>query len=127
MAVRGRRNVDLVLLSHLSTGATADAAAAAAGCGVRTVYRRLQQEDFRFQLMDLRAQALERSVIQLGHLTSAAADTLAALLEARAETVRLGAARAIIELGLRLREQVDFEQRLRALESQSASPKTGVA
>jgi hypothetical protein len=46
-----------------------------------------------------------------------AADTLRALLRAKSRSVRLGAARAILELGTRLRESVELEQRIAALEA----------
>ena len=45
-----------------------------------------------------------------------AADTLRALLSAQGESVRLGAARSILELPLRLREAEELEQRVRDLE-----------
>ena len=46
--------------------------------------------------------------------------TLRKLLDARSETVRLGAARAILELGGKLREQEDITERVRALEERLA-------
>jgi HEAT repeat protein len=45
-----------------------------------------------------------------------AADQLRQLLAAESESVRLGAARALLELGVRLRESVDLEARIAALE-----------
>jgi HEAT repeat protein len=49
-----------------------------------------------------------------------AADVLRALLKAEAETVRLGAARSLLDLGVKLREVVEFEERLAALERKAA-------
>ena len=40
------------------------------------------------------------------------------LLDGRAETVRLGAARAILELGLKAREVVELQERVAGLEKQ---------
>jgi hypothetical protein len=51
---------------------------------------------------------------------TAAAATLRKLLKAEAETVRLGAARALLELGTKLRESAELEERLRALEEKAA-------
>jgi HEAT repeat protein len=48
-----------------------------------------------------------------------AADVLRQLLAARSESVRLGAARALLELGVKLREGVELEERLRALEERA--------
>jgi hypothetical protein len=49
-----------------------------------------------------------------------AADVLRELLAAESESVRLGAARSMLELGARLRETVDFDERLRAVEEAQA-------
>jgi hypothetical protein len=49
---------------------------------------------------------------------SEAADVLRDLLGAGSESVRLGAARSLLELGVRLRESVELEERLQALEDQ---------
>jgi hypothetical protein len=49
------------------------------------------------------------------------ADTLRKLLGATSEVVRLGAAKALIELGIRARDQVELEQRLAALERELGS------
>jgi hypothetical protein len=60
----------------------------------------------------------------LGRLVDAmasAAETLGHLSrKGKSEMVRLGAARAILELGPRLQETVEHEERLRALEQQVA-------
>jgi hypothetical protein len=45
-----------------------------------------------------------------------AAAVLRKLLAAESESVRLGAARSILELGNKLREAVEWEERLAALE-----------
>jgi hypothetical protein len=50
---------------------------------------------------------------------AAAAKTLRKLLKADADTVKLGAARSILELGNKLREAVELEQRLAALEARA--------
>jgi len=39
------------------------------------------------------------------------------LLNANSESVRLGACRAMLELGVKLRETIDHEERLRVLET----------
>ena len=67
-------------------------------------------------LSDLRGQVLDRAVGKLSEASTAAADTLRALLDADSETVRLGAGRSILELGARLREALELEARLAALE-----------
>ena len=49
-----------------------------------------------------------------------AADVLRTLLDAKSEFVALGACRTLVELGVKLREIVDFEGRLAALEGKAA-------
>ena len=63
---------------------------------------------------------VEAAVGQLADASTAATATLRKLLAAEAETVRLGAARSILELGTKLRESVEFEERVRALEAKGA-------
>lgn len=53
---------------------------------------------------------------KLADASAAAVDTLRGLLSSESDTARLGAARSILELGNKLRESVDIEERLAALE-----------
>src|SRR5215210_1077734 len=66
-----------------------------------------------------------RAVARIGAASTLAADTLRKLLKAQSETVRLGAARAILELGSKLREQEDLAERVRALEERLGEQKEG--
>jgi hypothetical protein len=54
-----------------------------------------------------------------------AAAKLRELLTAESETVRLGAARALLELGVKLREGVELEQRVADLERQQSEAEKG--
>jgi len=112
MAGSGRKNADGLLASLLASGRTIPDAAREAGVSGRTVWRRMQNPDFRAQVAGLRAAALERAAALLGDLSVSAAATLGRLLKADSEQAQLGAARAILELGGKLRETVDLEQRL---------------
>ena len=62
-----------------------------------------------------------RAVGQLADASTKAVQTLTALLVADSLTVRLGAARSILELGPRLREAVEIEERLSSLEQKAAN------
>ena len=51
-----------------------------------------------------------------------AADTLRGLLKADSDAVKLGAARSLLELGTKLREAVELEERLTDLERRITQP-----
>lgn len=128
MAHRGRANADEALIAALAAGLTASEAAGRVGLGTRTVVRRLADPAFRARLDAARRQSIERAVHALGALSVAAVGTLGALLrESTPAAVRLGAARSILEYGLRLREQEELEARVRALEERLAAGPRRVA
>src|SRR5262245_17224870 len=116
MAENGRRKGDAALVLALASGQTVRDSARAAGVGERTATRRLADADFRRRVIETRAALVERATGQMADAMSAAAEALRKLLEARSEAVRLGAARAVLELGMKLRESAELEQRLDELE-----------
>jgi hypothetical protein len=117
-----RRKADAELLLALACGATPEHAAQKTGFGLRTVYRRLAEPDFRARVDAVRAEMVRRVA---GLLTAAgigSIKTFSTLQEsAVSEAVRLGAARAIIELGCKVRESVELTERLAAVEAQLQS------
>jgi len=114
---RGRRDVDTTLLMALACGAPNEAAAQRAGVSATTVYRRRKDPKFEQQLRRTRAEMVERAA---GTLTAATTESIRTLLELQKPSIppatRLGAARAVIELGTRLRESADLEQRVMDIE-----------
>jgi hypothetical protein len=124
MARNGRRKGDAALLLALAAGRTVRDAALAAGVGERTATRRVADPAFRRRVAELRAEMVGRALGRMADGMTEAADTLRLLLAARGESVRLGAARALLELGAKLRESVELEQRILALEDNLL--KTGV-
>jgi hypothetical protein len=121
MAQRGKRRADETLLTALACGATVEAAAAKAGVSAATAYRRLQEPDFKRRLQELRADMVQRTA---GTLTAAATEAVKTLLalpkDAIPPSTRLGAARAVLELGVKFRETVELEERLAVLEQHLA-------
>src|SRR5262245_7853834 len=119
MAQRGRRNADEALLLALACGATVEAAAQKAGISQSTAYRRLTEPAFRAHLQQVRADMVQRTA---GALTAAAQEAVRTLLALQRDDapapVRLGAARAVLEIGVKLRESADLEGRIAALEAQ---------
>jgi hypothetical protein len=122
MARHGKKDIDDRLLAALACGATPEAAARAVGVSPRTAYRRLADPAFRQRLQGLRSDMVQRTA---GALTAAGAEAVRALLallrEAAPAAVRLGAARSVLELGVKLREAAELEERLAALEEQVAA------
>jgi hypothetical protein len=110
------------LLLALACGASLAKAAQEAGVNERTVRRRMADQGFRTRLFQLRGETLERAGGALTAAALKAVTTLVALLEgSQPAAVRLGAARAVLDMALRVREMTELELRLKALEDQLAS------
>jgi hypothetical protein len=114
---RFRSKTDMALLLTLACGATVEGAARQAGISPRTVARRLANPAFRRRVQEVRADMVQRAA---GALTAASTESIKTLLALQQSGVppatRLGAARAVLEIGIRLREAADLETRLAALE-----------
>lgn len=118
MAGGDRSNRDSLVIAALAGGATVAAAAQQAGVSERTVWRRLQDEPFRRALDEAQRQGVQTAVAGLGRASTRAVRTLVALMSTKQRpTVRLAAARAVLEMGTRLREQNELEARIEALEA----------
>lgn len=117
MAEQRKKNEDALLLA-LACGATVETAAKQCQLSDRTIYRRIKEADFKARLQELRADMVRRAA---GLLTAAANEAVRTLLalqkEATPPAVRLGAARAILEMGMKLREVVELETRMSELEA----------
>lgn len=117
MADRVRKNDDKLLLA-LACGATVEAAAKQCALTDRTIYRRLNDPAFKARLADLRGDMVRRCA---GMLTAAAGEAVRTLLSLQGGSTppatRLGAARAILELGLKVREVAELEARMTELEA----------
>src|SRR5258707_1890945 len=114
---------DETAILALACGATVEKAAQQAQQSKRTLYRRLAQPVFRRQVQAARAEMLQRSAGTATAATPAALKTLLELLAGSTrDSVRLGAARSVLEVALKLRAITDLEERLAALEQQVAAP-----
>jgi hypothetical protein len=122
---RGRRSADDLLMLALACGATLENAARQAGVSESTVRRRVKDPEFQRKLQALRADMVQRTS---GALTAAGTESVRTLLDLQKPTappaVRLGAAKATWELGLKVRETAELEQRLAALEEQVGTTST---
>lgn len=116
MAENGRRKRDDALAIALASGETIRDAAHITGIAERTATRRMSDPNFRRRLDELRGDMVSRALGKMANGMADAADKLRQLLAAKSEAVQLGACRAMLELTVKLREVVDFEQRLADLE-----------
>ncbi|HEV3338903.1 MAG TPA: hypothetical protein VG125_01060 [Pirellulales bacterium] len=107
------------LILALAAGATVREAAEQAGVGERTAHRRLADADFRRAVSEARGRMFDAARGRLAGLASKAAETLQRLMESDKPTVALAAAKAVSELGPRLRESTEFEERLCRLEDEA--------
>jgi hypothetical protein len=117
MAARGRHNADVSLALAVSRGLTVEAAASAAGVSPRTAYRRLADPLFQVEVTEARMRIVEKAVGVLADGTVEAAQVLRELAREGPPAVRLGAARALLQLYVWLRDEYDFDQRLAAVEA----------
>lgn len=117
MADKHRKKGDQALLLALACGASVESAARQCRLSERTVYRRLADPAFRRELANMRADMVQRSA---GMLTAAAMESVKTLITLQAGTsppnTRLGAAKAVLEIGAKLRESADLEERVADLE-----------
>ena len=113
-----RKKGEAELILALACGATPENAAQKAGLSVRTVYRRLAEPAFRAHVRQMRSDMVQRMAGMLTAAGVGALRTLSQLHEsALSESVRLGAARSIVELGCKVREAAELTERLAAVEA----------
>jgi hypothetical protein len=103
----------------LAHGEPTSAAAKAAGVTARTVERWCNDAEFALEVRDTRTDLLNAAV---GQLAAGAAEAVATLREAMRDPkqpghVRVNASRALLDALLPLRESLDLEQRLAAIEA----------
>jgi hypothetical protein len=121
MAGSGRQSADSLVALLLAQGKAVTEVAQRTKVAERTIYRRLQEPEFRAEISRLRGAMVEQAV---GALADAGTSAVMVLLDlatgAKSENVRLGAARAVLELGTRLREQNELDDRITVLEAHQA-------
>jgi hypothetical protein len=122
MPHNGRRNADQVVLAALACGATVEAAARQAGVSAATVHRRLKDPKFSSRLQTLGGDMVQRMARTMTAAGSEAVRTLLELMKpASPHAARLGAARSVLEIGVKLREAAELEERLTILEGRIAA------
>jgi hypothetical protein len=104
-------------ITALAQGQTTAQAAEAAGVHIRTVQRWVNDPDFAIEVRDARKDLLQHAVGRLAAGAAQAVDTLLAALTDKDTRNRVQAARVLLDTLLPLRESLDLEERLAALEA----------
>ncbi len=116
MAGGDRKNANSQLLAALATGSTLREASELTGVSQRTISRRLKDPKFKAAL-DRRKDAILTAVVgKLSDASTQAVSTLKQLLDCESHSVRLGAARSILDLSISMRTTVELTERITRLE-----------
>jgi predicted ArsR family transcriptional regulator len=113
--VPGKRSL---LAWALASGQSIAQAAEQFGVSRRTVERHLARPEFRRRVTQLRAELIASALGRMADNMTRAADTIAALLDSDEQHIRLRAGRAMLSLGLRLRDSVEIADRIQHLEDE---------
>jgi hypothetical protein len=106
------------LLVELASGQTQEQAAGSIGCSTSTIKRRLRDPEFRLRLAEVRADHMRRAVDRLVSGSVAASVVLLQITadSANPPSVRVMAARAVLDNAIRGTELLDVERRLADLQ-----------
>ena len=110
-----RQHKAILALLHAPT---IEKAAELAGVGQASVYRWLRQDGFRHAYQVARREAVSQTVARLQKVSSEAAGVLACLMRngELPGSVRLGAAKSVLEMSLKGLESEDLSERIGRLE-----------
>lgn len=103
----------------LAQGRTNGQAATDAGVSARTVLRWLEDDDFRQEVEQTRTTLLRVAVGRLAAGATLAVDALVDSLTTEKGQARVLAARTLLDACLKLRESLELEERIAALETRS--------
>lgn len=120
MAQIGKQKGDAIAIPALAIGKTKKEAAVESGLSRRTLDRRTSDPRYMRLVEQARAEIQRRQVAKLSAAGDQAIDTLIALLNAASESVRLQAARTITEMGIRRRENEEYERKILDVEERLA-------
>jgi hypothetical protein len=115
---------DAILVLHLAAGVSVEGAAKIAGMAASTAYRRLANPAFRQRVEKARADFWDRAAGVMSKAAAEAAIVLRKLLRSEDGRLKLQAARTLLEQGVRVKDLIDFEQRLATLERAAAEQRT---
>jgi hypothetical protein len=116
-----KKAADAALVARLASGLSPAGAAKLAGVSEATCYRRLADPSFRQRVEAARASFWERALGILSKGAAESATVLRRLLRSDDGRLKLQAAKVLLDQGIKVRDQVDIEQRLAALEAAVAA------
>ena len=116
MAEETRQRDESELICALARGLSHAQAAQEAGVSVRTVQRRASDPAVRAAVAGARQAMVGEATGRLATAAERAVATLEDLLESDADSVRLGASRALLDNLLRFRDSEELSDRVRQLE-----------
>ncbi|MDB5310612.1 MAG: hypothetical protein JWO38_4814 [Gemmataceae bacterium] len=120
MARSNQQYADEMLAEALATGKTVVEAARAAGVSERTAYRRMKEPAIRTRINEVRGAILSTAYSRLNDGLLSACDHLNQLVGHDNPHVQIRAAKTVIQMTLKVREDVDFGERLFRLEEETA-------
>jgi hypothetical protein len=113
-----RHTADETFLMAFASGATVEKAAHTAGISVRTAFRRLDDPLIKQRLKEIRLEIIQRGSSILSSSAADAVTTLQALMQPNVPAaVRLGAARALLEMNVKIRETAEMIERFETIEA----------
>lgn len=113
----------LRVISYLLAAPSIEAACRQAHISKGTVYSWLKSESFQAEIRAQRARVMSSAIEKLKAGVEKAVDTLIELLDCSKAEVRRGAAKDVIDFGLKGLELQEIESRLAALEALAAKGK----
>jgi hypothetical protein len=115
------------MIAALARGETFTKAGALGGVCERTARRRMENPAFRAKVYEARQAMVDRSVGMLADQAVQAVRTLSRLMKSGQPSMEYAAAKAIMDLGPRVREASELAQRLADLEERIEDLKPGRA
>jgi AcrR family transcriptional regulator len=120
MEHNGTPEKDAILALALASGVSIADAAAQADVGRTTVYRKLENPEFRRLVAEYRDRLIATALGRIADNLTRSADVLAQMLDSPKEYIRIRAARALFSVGMKLRDSVDLTTRMREVELELA-------
>lgn len=111
---------DSLLAIAIASGTSISDVAAQADIDRSTVYRKLENPEFKRLVAEYRDRLIATALGRIADNMTRGADVLAQMLDCPKEHLRMRAARQLISLGLRMRDSVDLTTRMREVEVELA-------